>query len=232
VSRYTHALAARARGGALVVRAWRTPRFVPATGTEPSRPELPVDAASPALAAAEPADRREAAVVAERAPAFERAITAAAAGDHRRGPSLHRAARPDTGDRVPAPRVAVPESVRTKAPAVEDHAAPRLAAPATVHAQAPVPAAVRDATAPAAPVRTAPRLPAPLPATGAAAAAAPRIEVHIGRVEVSAPRPAAAPPPIMRPPAAQRQHGGAPPPAGSGFGELAAARRHVDRIAR
>lgn len=84
---------------------------------------------------------------------------------------------------------------------------------------------VAHATPAAAPrPRFAPRV---LPASPRPAAApAPRIEVRIGRVEVRAPRPE--PPPVPRTVRAT-----APPQtAPRGFGELAAMRRHLDRIVR
>jgi hypothetical protein len=64
--------------------------------------------------------------------------------------------------------------------------------------------------------------------------ASPRVAVHIDRVEVRAPQAPPGPPPCPAPPGPVHPggaRGAAAPPWRDGFGDLAAARRHVDRIA-
>jgi hypothetical protein len=258
MSGFARGLAARARSdrGAVVPHARREPRFVPGTGAcgedapggRGLRGAIAGAAAELARAADAPAsrgagaaalrddrhapspaphrvdvrDREPEAAGAPAAPAPPAPVPAAE--ERRRRPSPRHARMPESRSAAPPP--AVPGDVRDAAAALVAPASRETAPP-----PAPVRAPVRATAARATPVRTAPRLPAALPATGGATAAGPRIEVHVGRVEVSAPPPAPTRPArAVRAP--QRQHGAAAPPAGSAFGELAAARRHVDRIAR
>lgn len=139
------------------------------------------------------------------------------------------------GDR-PAP--AAPMSAAhptTVAPAITTVTTAQPPASAPAHADGSAPPRVRTrphdvlpderhpelALPPPAAIRLRPA-PAPGPATPTTP---PRIEVHIGRVEVRRP---ATPVPTGR----AERHAGPSRPAPRGFGELAAARRYVDRLAR
>jgi hypothetical protein len=242
VSGFSLGLVMRARGGdgAAFARARRAPRFVPATtagdGAAESVLLTAIGADPPSVPEVAPASPPAPAASGDESPAAQRAARPAAV------PVTTPAVSP--GRELPAPlarrsggrqeRVAPPAPPR---PASAQAAMQRAVARAAARPAAPAPAAAppeprqRSERTAAAPIRPTPRPPASLPATSAAAA--PRVEVRIGRVEVAAPPPAAAPQPQtrnLRPPAAQRH--AAPRPAGAAFGELAAARRHVDRIAR
>jgi hypothetical protein len=257
LSGFASRLAARARGDAAVARPRRAPHYMPETRAGATRPGngmpiaavgtgtpvIPPSATAPAAVTGssgpEPVERRDARATVEppvTAPASAGGIPAfprdPLAGLERNRPrDLDPGAPGSGGRREPVP---VPER-RTGAPA-RPEAAERAAA-VVVRASVPAPAqttpqAPERAPAPAAgAVRLVPRPARALPAT--AAAGAPRIEVRIGRVEVSAPPPATAPPrPSPRHVRAPAQQRPAPRTAEPAFGELAAARRHVDRMAR
>jgi hypothetical protein len=260
VNGFARGLAARARGGpdGAGLRARRAPRSLPATGAAPAR-----EAAVEVPTARE--ERRARADDVRAAPVAAPAPSPAGSGQGRApyGQQRLREAGPRERDAAAAPP-STPAPARAAAPVDAKRAASATAAGAAAPAAsvppaatvaraemvvradaiaAPEPAATRTAPRPAAtppaasPVslRTAARPVTTLPATSAAAPEAPRIEVHIGRVEVSEPRrtPAPRPPqPPRRAPSAQGRHGAAAQPAGSAFAELAAVRRHVDRLAR
>lgn len=220
MSGYLHGLVARASGAPVAdasARARRPPRFPigGAAGGEPVASEVEGREGRPGRLLEPPATSR--------------------ARDER---------RPEIA--VGVPRVARAADTRATTPARVPAAPPTVVAPplpATTIAPAPAPAAERsdDVAAPRVRVRlhdvlpderrpepAAERIstvrirPAPAPATHTPP---PRIEVHIGRVEVR--RPAA---PAL--PARSQGDAGPSRPAPRGFGELAAARRYVDRLAR
>ncbi len=226
MSGFARGLAARARGGEVVaaLRARRAPRFVPATGAVVG---LARDGGLPTAAADGAVSDPPTAQTARRAPAA--ATLDARAATTRDAPHAPAAVPAPSGARTreALPALPAPTPARAPAPAV----AP--AAPQTTPAMRGDPAggAARRPPATAVPTLRSSRRPlAALPAT--ATTPPPRIEVQIGRVEVIAPRPAAAPATrTLRAPAAQRRHPPASPAAGSGFTDLAVARRHLDRIA-
>lgn len=254
-------LAARAAGddreGRL--RARTAPRFAPATGLAAGErgvgtpwPAVALEEAVASASALAPVDRGSTAPAGGRPrapgpPATDRvqepwpprapsrgapAGAPVAGGDPGRAvgavPSLPATPR---GPVIPTPAppadVSAGEPGRT-APRVVRRAAPLPATPAAV----PPPRRSGEPAVPAtgAVIRAAPRAPAAVPGTITATPA--RVEVHIGRVEVSAPRPAADPPPRRAPAAAAVARRGAPSAPGPPFGELTTTRRHVDRIAR
>jgi hypothetical protein len=236
VSGFARRLATRARGAdGAAARLRLAPRLVPATaagreersdgvppaalgggvgesiGRQASRRSGAPPARGDAAAPARPA--RPAA--APQAPASVRAVRPAAGRKHsEKAPGGAR-----VGAREPVAAAPARRAVRAKAE------------PAAVHHD--LRASAGTPTPTAAVVRAAPRTPAPRPAT--APASAPPIEVRIGRVEVGVP--AAASPSVtprrtaQRPPA-RRPHSATASRPSPSFGELAAARRHVDRIAR
>jgi hypothetical protein len=228
VSGYLHGLVARASGAPLAdvssARARRPPRFpIGAAGAEPT-------VTGPASAEAGPGRALDAPVVAmPRAERDDDRRPEVAVGELR----VHRTAR-DRAETA-APMAAVQPTAAAPALTAATAAPPPASAPA--HADGPAPHRVRarphdlvpdehdpgSAAQPPATVRLRPApAPAPAPATPTTA---PRIEVHIGRVEVR--RPA-----VPAPRAWSRGDAGPSRPAPRGFGELAAARRYVDRLAR
>jgi hypothetical protein len=224
VSGYLHGLVARTSGApvadAASARARRPPRFpIGAAGGAPTvadpesregRPGRALGAPATALPRGERFDDEPRVEVALAEPRVVRTVAG------RPAPAAPSAAAPSPAA-APAPTTAPPPT-RTRAH-VEDPAPPRVRA--RPHDVVPDERDSGSAPQPPATVRLRPA-PAPAPA---APTTPPRIEVHIGRVEVR--RPAA---PAPAPPA----QGDAGPSrrAPRGFGELAAARRYVDRLGR
>lgn len=238
---YLLSLAARGRGvgeAAPLVRP--APRLIPRVGQAPEEEPPVVLAADPREPDGNPPDTP----VTQSLPAPQVLVAAIAPADAPRPQAQPPAVSPRPRQPVPpaATRRDSPADAGPRpGPAPPAPPAPRATpAPAPpVRARAVAPPAARgpsDAastrprrTAAAAPARVVARaVSSPRPPTPSSApTATEQIEVRIGRVEVRAPQsapPAATPP--MRP--------GAPrtPPSPRGFGELAATRRHLDRIAR
>jgi hypothetical protein len=179
------------------------------------RPISPLAAGSPAPAPSAPTAASPSGVMAPAAAEGQRPASPAAppratppGTDRREGPQPWPVAR-STGDRVEAPPPVSPRP----APLAPARPAPRAAPRATVPPE-PAPATLPpQPLAPLAPEEARARPPAREESAGPQE---PRIEVHIGRIEV---RPPAAPPP--RAPAPRREP--------RGFLEHALARRYLDR---
>ncbi len=223
MSGYLSSVAARGRGaGDAGPRAQRTPRFLPRAPSQ-ARADVPAGYEGVSTPGVPRVDEPTAAtgLRAEGTPARPHPAAGPA-----RVVSTRSLAREQAPQMAPPAAGARPESdrtasiVRAGADAVrQDAGASRPVATTLAETVAPSPSPRAAVLRPRPTVR-------PLPGPQGQAPA-PRIEVHVGRVEVRAPRPAARPQ-IRAPRAAPPR-----PPAGQrGFGELAAARRHVDRIAR
>jgi hypothetical protein len=213
-------------GPGATARLRRAPRF-PLPGLAPNTANAPAEfEQDPASARSAPSDQ-----VPDR-PALERDAGAPRAG---RRPPAAKAAKQGTwrlepaargeGAREPGPEPAAPTP--PGGPARQRSTSPRRATTKTAEQSRPV----RDQAPPPAPaelqIRGAQGSEAPVERTTARvpAEAEPHIEVHIGRIEVTGPRPPRRAERPARKPASERR-------SPRGFGELAAARRYVDRLSR
>ena len=223
MSGYLHGLVARASGAPLPdassARARRPLRFpIVAADGEPTVTDAGSHLAGLGRALESPAtpqhrerDDDRGLTVRERPVAPSPADRAAPAADALAAPPI--AAAPALTAATTAPPARAPARtdgfVSPRVPA-RPHDGPSDAGYPEPAPQPPTTVRLRPAPAPAPPTPTTP----------------PRIEIHIGRVEVRRPAP-----PAPAPPAWSRGDAD-PSPAPRGFGELAAARRYVDRLER
>jgi hypothetical protein len=231
MSGYLERLVARNAGtgvhGAMPARLDRTPRFPP-PGLEPAGTRSrSADGRRPLTPPAE----RPRTIMAHRPAGPQRLEPASAprdAGSSARpsrepAPPRERGGRPLPAPRhepPPAPEPTTPsvDPVRMAAAAPSPESAPRPAAPPTPVTQPPEPTELPSLEI----SRAAPGLPIVRTEQQAGSHPEPRIEVHVGRVEIIRPR--APQPRPSTPPAPRRSE--------SGLGSLAASRRYVDRLVR